>query len=385
MQFRPEPLGRVGLAAYDSNGNNLFATSPEFLDAFQRVNAALGQRDSIFAELQEAGDEDMSLQGALGLAGWRARTALEEFAEYIAVDLAYAYQSNDIGFRANTILEQARADFGDIQGISGLVVTDPRGYVHIANCFSEQFMEENDTRLHLNTVVTRINWGDDCVCATVTEKGGSEREYCGSYAIVTFSIGVLQSDIVEFVPSPPRSWLITLHRAIMIPFLRAHIQFNETFWDTNVDFIMYVDEDRPRGYYAAFIPEGAYLEGNPPIVTALLGDPHAFRVAHQDPEITRREVSEVMRNIYGDRASEAIAVSVTDFIPSPYFRGNVGRPTPGFTERSYDILAGPLGRMYFAGDGTILRHHSTAHGAFISGGETAERILQDIADRAACK
>ena len=43
------------------------------------------------------------------------------------------------------------------------------------------------------------------------------------YAVVTFSVGVLQSGIVTFQPEPPMSWTYTLHRGTMAHFLRIHV------------------------------------------------------------------------------------------------------------------------------------------------------------------
>ena len=92
-----------------------------------------------------------------------------------------------------------------------------------------------------------------------------------------------------------------------------------------------------------------------------------------------------MRNIYGDKASDALSISLCPYFTSPYFRGNLGQSNTGFIEESYDVLAGPLGRMYFAGDGVCARYHATTHGAYISGRESAARVLQDMADNEARK
>ena len=379
LQYRPEPFQSLGVVYYDRNGNDI-TSSPEVLNARARFNNAARNAVNVYFELQGT-EEDLSLEAAWRIGGWEARSPLEEVVENLG---SPPDPSDIIGLRGNTLSRLSARDFGNVT--AGLVVTDPRGYIHLVNCFTERFLEENDTRIHLNTVVTRINWGrDDCVCATVTEKGGSEREYCGSYAVVTFSVGVLQSGIIEFEPQPPRLWRHTVQRTTMAHFLRLYAQFNNTFWDTNVDMIGIVDETQPKEFYPRFIPQGSYLDGQPPILQAFLSGDFALRVLEQDPEITRQQISKVMRNVYGDRASDAVSVSMHGFITSPYFRGNLPQPNVGFLEQSYNVLAGPLGRMYFAGDGTIGKYHASVHGAYISGRNTAERILQDIADSAACK
>lgn len=381
LQFRSEAFPTLGLVVYDRNGNDI-SNTPEVTSAFARIRAAQANAISDVYNSLQGSDEDFSLQSAYRLGGWDARTPLEEFVEWQAVDGAFGAGTNEMGLRGLTLYLLGTSDFGDVD--VGVIVTDPRGYIHLVNCFTERFLEENDPRIHLNTIVTGINWsGDDCVCATVIENG-VDRQYCGSYAVVTFSTGVLQSGSVTFEPEPPMSWTYTLHRGTMAHFLRVYAEFNETFWDTNVDTIAYFDETQVfREYYSLFFPQGSFLPGQPPILEAILTGDFALRVASQDAEITRQQISEIMQNIYGDKASDALSVSLYPYITSPYYRGNLAVANTGFIEESYDILAGPLGRMYFAGDGVSGRYHATTHGAYLSGRDTAARILQDMADNAA--
>ena len=383
LQIRSQSFGSLGRVVYDRNGNDI-SNTPEVTSTFARIRGAQANAyTNVYNSLQGT-REDLSMQAAVRVGGWDARTPLEEFVEWLVIDAVVGAGGNELGLRGTALVFRSATDFGDVD--FAVVVTDPRGYIHLVNCFTERFLEENDPRIHLNTIVTGINWsGDDCVCATVIENG-VDRQYCGSYAVVTFSVGVLQSGIVTFEPEPPMSWTYTLHRGTMAHFLRLHVEFNETFWDTNVDNIAYFDETQVfREYYSLFFPQGSFLPGQPPILDALISGDFALRVVGQDPEITRQQVSEIMQNIYGDKASDALSISLYPFITSPYFRGNLAVANTGFIEESYDILAGPLGRMYFAGDGVSARYHATTHGAYISGRETAARVLQDMANNEARK
>ena len=67
-------------------------------------------------------------------------------------------------------------------------------------------------------------------------KDGVAREYCAPYAILTFSVGEIVNNIVTFVPELPLAKRLEMQRLEMANFLKIYVEFNETFWDTGVEF-----------------------------------------------------------------------------------------------------------------------------------------------------
>ena len=91
-------------------------------------------------------------------------------------------------------------------------------------------MAENfKKKVLLNTVINTIKTSNDCVCVTV-EDG---KVYCGDYAIVTFSIGVLQAAIrdedntVKFDPPLPEEKQEAINNVTLVYYERVYMQFNE--------------------------------------------------------------------------------------------------------------------------------------------------------------
>ena len=205
--------------------------------------------------------------------------------EYTAFDLLFGRPTDTASFRDSfdpQVNIQRLFSFG--VNIMSYIVIDP--YSNIADCLAEEFLTPNDERLILESTVHTVAWGDECVCATAT-KDGEEREYCAPYAILTFSVGEITNNVINFIPKLPLAKRLELQRLEMANFLKIYIEFNETFWDTGVEFIYYLDEVNGREYYPAFTPWGDFLPNKPPILEAyLLGDT-ALRVAYQDLEITK--------------------------------------------------------------------------------------------------
>ena len=109
----------------------------------------------------------------------------------------------------------------------------------------------------LNSLITKIETADDCVCVTVQEN----KLYCGSHAIVTFSIGALQAALrgdenaVQFEPPLPQTKQDAINSMTPVHFGKIYLQFEESFWEesdvTRPATFGYVSDE--RGYYAYFI------------------------------------------------------------------------------------------------------------------------------------
>lgn len=86
-------------------------------------------------------------------------------------------------------------------GAMEFLVADDRGYEYIVHKLAEEFLKSEgghviDDRLKLKKVVREIHYTDDGV--TIKIEDGSV--YSGKYAIVSVSLGVLQSDLIKFNP-----------------------------------------------------------------------------------------------------------------------------------------------------------------------------------------
>lgn len=79
--------------------------------------------------------------------------------------------------------------------------TDQRGFNTWLKGEASTFLDSNDSRLALNTAVTKVNYTDTGVVVETSDGNCFEAEY----AIVTLPLGVLQSDTVKFSPAFP-SW-----------------------------------------------------------------------------------------------------------------------------------------------------------------------------------
>ena len=370
LELRPDPIFARGAVEYDRNGVDI---TERLLPVFGRYLAA----DAAVRQLAERLDEQdpeqtvhFSVEVALRLGGWIPRTPEEQFVEWLSFDFFPTQPADTVSFR--------RWFGGPRVGVPVVrLVTDQRGFAYLPECIAEEFISSNSSRLHLNTQVTAIQWSDECVCATALENGES-RQYCAPYAIHTFSIGTVQFGTVEFEPALPEEKIFAFNLFNQAVFQKIWISFNETFWDADVDVLGYIDPILGREYYPLFTPLGASYPGNPPILEAFLTGETSLRVALQDPEITKQQIVDILRRIYGDRVTEPVDIILHDFATNPYFYGNIDAPLVGANTQTVETMAAPVGRLYFSGSGTSLEFRSNLQGAYYSGLAAAKAILEDI-------
>ena len=180
-------------------------TSDSPILRYDDYEAAAAALETLREMRQNAGLPDISVRQALYEGGWTPGNSADEWVEWLEFDYCFSKPPDNSSLLNGPPLP-TYSDFGNPDNTGDFLVTDSDGFVKVVRCLADEFLMENDPRVHLNTRVTRIEWGNDCVCATATVGGSSTRTFCGRYAIVTFSIGVLQQlqeAGLEFSPSLP--------------------------------------------------------------------------------------------------------------------------------------------------------------------------------------
>lgn len=370
ITLRNVPLGGLPIISYSHRGEDITSrVVPELI----RYQAALANAQNVVDSLPKGGD--ITVTQGLRTGGWNARNQLEEHAEAISFDLPSGYPADFASYNDNfnpAIRNLRDTRFGSAG--SNFVVTNPEGFDVLPQCIADGFLKKKDPRLILGTIVTEVMWGDEFICA-ITSDGS---QYCARYGIITFSVAELQSGLIKFTPDLPFIKTLTLNQFEMNNFLKIFIAFNKTFWDTGVDIISYLDVRQSREYYPFFIPWGSYFPEQPPILEALLTGDEAKRIAFQDLSVTSQEIASIMRNIYGDSASDPVDIIMHDFIVNPYFLGSYTAAATGLGEQQFNEINTPCGNLYFAGEAYIFSARSNIQGSILHGRETAARIVRQL-------
>ena len=114
-----------------------------------------------------------------------------------------------------------------------LLCIDQRGFKVLIQAEAAEFLKP--TQLMLNSTVKSISYSKTGVSVTLT----SGKKLSADYALVTFSVGVLQNTDVTFDPPLPDWKQEAINSMTMATYTKIFLQFPHVFWfDTQVGILM---------------------------------------------------------------------------------------------------------------------------------------------------
>ncbi|KAJ5248812.1 hypothetical protein N7468_000263 [Penicillium chermesinum] len=346
------------------------------LDEYEdKYNTAAEQAGIILKENYQ----DMTVRSGLSLAGWKPKRddMTAQAVEWWEWDWEDAYSPEQCSLVFGTA--GSNLTFNQFSDENNYV-WDQRGYSRIITSEASTFLTKDDPRVHLNTRVTNISYTDSGV--TIHSSDGS----CVSaaYAIVTFSLGVLQSDAVTFAPALPDWKQTAIAKFSMGTYTKIFLQFNETFWPHDTQYFLYASPTT-RGYYPVwqslsapgFIPESNII-----FVTVVADQ--AYRVERQSDEQTKTEVLAVLREMFPNATvPEPTAFMYPRWSTSPWAYGSYSNWPAATTLEMHENFRANVGRVWFAGEATSAQYFGFLHGAWFEGQNAGEQILGLLRDECA--
>lgn len=259
-------------------------------------------------------------------------------------------------------------------------VWDQRGFNRIITGEASTFLEENDSRVHLSSKVTKISYSDDGV--TIYKDDGS----CVSaaYAVCTFSLGVLQSETVSFTPTLPDWKKTSIEKFSMGTYTKIFLQFNETFWPEDTQYFLYASPTTRGSYpvWQSLSAPGFIPDSN--IIFVTLVHEQAYRAERQTDEQTKDEVMQVLRDMYPDiTIPEPTAFMYPRWSTTPWAYGSYSNWPPSTTLEMHENFRANLNRLWFAGEATSAQYFGFLHGAWFEGRNAGEQIAALLQDKCA--
>uniref|UniRef100_A0A0E0M0H1 Amine oxidase domain-containing protein n=1 Tax=Oryza punctata TaxID=4537 RepID=A0A0E0M0H1_ORYPU len=307
------------------------------------------------------------------------------------VDMAVDYFTYDYEFAEpprvtslqNTVPLPTFTDFGD----DTYFVADQRGYESVVHYLAGQYLNADDksgniadARLKLNKVVREISYSS----TGVTVKTEDNSTYQADYVMVSASLGVLQSDLIQFKPQLPAWKILAIYQFDMAVYTKIFVKFPKKFWPEGAGREFFLYASTRRGYYAVWQEfEKQYPDANVLLVTVT--DEESRRIEQQPDNQTKAEIMEVLRSMFPDEdVPDATDILVPRWWSDRFFQGSFSNWPIGVSRYEYDQLRAPVGRVYFTGEHTSERYNGYVHGAYLAGIDSAE-ILINCAQKKMCK
>ncbi|XP_077866608.1 uncharacterized protein LOC144355077, partial [Saccoglossus kowalevskii] len=295
---------------------------------------------------------------------WNPTTPVQKSIEYYDFDFEIAAIPYVTSLKATATIDAANEIF----------VTDQRGFSYVLRSQAETFLEPNDTRLLLEKIVTKVEYDDNGVAVTCSD--GSN--YTAPYAIITFSIGVLQSDLVEFYPPLPDWKVEEIFQFDMTLYTKIFLKFpdgTQKFWDDE-EFILYASSR--RGYYTVWQnleAEGLFEAGTNLLLMTVTGD-ESRRVEYETDDQIKSEVMAILRQVYGNGIPDVEEIMLKRWSQDPLFRGAYSNWPVEVSEESHRRLEANVGRLHFGGEATDPRWNGYVQAGWFSGEREARKIMK---------
>lgn len=236
----------------------------------------------------------------------------------------------------------------------------------------DEIASKIENKITCKCKVSRISY-DNNKCQIYT----NDKTYECDYVICTVSLGVLKNKLIEFEPELPEWKLENLNTMEMSSFNILFVKFNKYSekWINEV----YLYADLRRGYYPYWINltlEKYYGKESNLFCIIVTGD-EAIRLELLDRDIIIDEINKIAHLMFGNE------IDVKDiYIPKWYtnelYKGSFSNWPVDLTNKEYELMKKPISNLYFAGEHTLEKYNGYVHGAYISGIDAANDIINKI-------
>lgn len=198
-------------------------------------------------------------------------------------------------------------------------------------------------------------------------------EFKCDYVIVTVSIGVLKSGIINFIPSLPSQKINSMKNIKMGVLNKLVLEFPKVFWE-DVDVINYVSDI--KGVWNETFNLNPVL--NKPILVMFTAGDFAKKMETWDDNLIIKSAMNTLQKIYGTNIPNPINYKITRWNSDnntlgSYSYSSVGAKQPNDRKN----IASPISnKIFFAGEATSSLYPATVHGAYLSGLEASNQIIK---------
>ncbi|KAI0320296.1 amine oxidase [Amylostereum chailletii] len=358
---------RHSMTTFDYTGQvDYLETYYTAVDSFANLTVAAGKRVS-------KGLVDVTARNGYSIIGSHPRTHHEIASEYYQFDWELGQTPEQSSWIASSWATNFTFNV-DQGGYShdNLLTVDQRGFASVMQEEAAEFLSEE--QVALNATVESIEYSKEGV--EVALKGGERLS--ADYALVTFSLGVLQNGDVRFEPQLPEWKSEAIHGMTMGTYTKIYLQFPEKFW-FDTEFALYADLERGRYPVWQSLDLQGFFPGSGILFVTVTGD-YSKRIEALPDKQVKDEVLSVLRSMYPN-----VTVPEPDdfYFPrwhsDPLYRGSYSNWPASLVMGHHKNLRAPVEeRLWFGGEATSLKYFGYLHGAYFEGMKMGEHIAQCV-------
>ncbi|XP_015110287.1 spermine oxidase [Diachasma alloeum] len=243
----------------------------------------------------------------------------------------------------------------------------------------------------LNKKVTKIKYDGDGPIKVTTSDGS---EYTADHVISTTSLGVLKADHEKiFEPALPEKNRKSIENWGFGRNAKIILYYDEPWWDTTkytINILTWTEEDRkeiendPEKSWMLGVAYTVPVEYKPKLFFLWMSGPYCEQMERIPDELFKNQTLGLIERFFGKshNLTQPKDIIRTRWNTNENFRGTYSYPSLAsvVNNASPEDLGTPVPRndkpvIQFAGEATEPQHHSTVHGAIVSGWREADRLI----------
>ncbi len=224
-----------------------------------------------------------------------------------------------------------------------------------------------DVAIKLNETVLRIQHGSNH--ATVETNAGT---YQADHVICTVPLGVLKTGAIRIDPPLPVRQARAIDRIGFGHMAKLALTFDAVAWPEDPHFFFHASAT--RGRWPSIFNLRA-VTGQNTLMLICAGEA-ALKADELSDAAIVTDAMTTLRRLFGPRLAEPTGFMRSTWSKDPFARGVYSFVAVGSTPSDFDVLAqssGPALRL--AGEHTTSRYRGTVHGAYLSGLQAANGLL----------
>ncbi|WP_353172856.1 flavin monoamine oxidase family protein [Acinetobacter rudis] len=286
-------------------------------------------------------------------------------------DLARIYFERFANDPFATTLTQLSTHFADYEGyFSGDEVIFPAGYSQVIDVLAK------DLEISCNVQIQQIIRHAEYV-ELINQHGHA---YQAKQVIVTVPLGVLKKNVIDFQPDLPQSLQQTIAQY-------GFGSFNKVFIELEHALPLHKNSLQEQKSIFYFHDQVCYnlldlfFVYQKPVYLLLFGGPQSEWIDQATDEAVWQLIRSSLVDNFADIPTRPKTLHITRWGSDPYSYGSFSFPMPEHSASLSQTFQQSIDQqLYFAGEHCQHSFAGTVHGAYISGQETAQLLLQDLVD-----
>jgi monoamine oxidase len=222
--------------------------------------------------------------------------------------------------------------------------------------------------IKLNSPVSKIKYSSDKV-----EVFANDKTYIADAVVVTVSLGVLQKNLIEFVPDLPEKKKEAINNISWGSVNKIIFKFPYNFWGDVGNFFI---EREDRHAFTTWLSSEVMV--NEPVIYSFFSGEFSRNMEKETDDYIIEEAMKSLKVAYGNDIPEPEAYLITRWGMEPYILGSYS--APGHNQDDLKLrteLANPIqNKIFFAGEATSVLEYAFTHSALYTGLREAKKIKE---------